>query len=99
MAGLSNVSCLPEGTRTGTKTKHGQGLLSRQGQNLLPVSVLHSWVAGNAEDGKVLLELLNLQFDILCQASGCRHINEGLGQLIYHSPHISCLLRDFLSIQ
>jgi hypothetical protein len=34
--------------------------------NLLPVPFFHSWVAGNAEERKVLLKLINLQLDILC---------------------------------
>lgn len=34
-------------------------------KNLLPVSILHAGVAGDVEDGYVLLELLNLQLDVL----------------------------------
>ena len=35
-------------------------------KDLLPVSVFHSWVAGNGEDRDVLLEFINLDFHILC---------------------------------
>lgn len=34
--------------------------------NLLPVPILHARVAGDVEDGYVLLELFNLQLDVLC---------------------------------
>lgn len=38
----------------------------RQDKNLLPVPILHPGVAGDVQDGNMLLELLNLQLDILC---------------------------------
>lgn len=48
-------------------------------RDLVPVPVFHSRVAGDAEDGDVLLELVDLDLHVLRQAPGRRHIGEGLG--------------------
>lgn len=83
-----------------TRTRYGLGWWGMgRDKDLLPVLVFHSWVAGNIEDRDVLLELINLDFHILCQAPGCRHISEGLSQFIYCPPHIPYFLCNFFSIQ
>ena len=83
-----------------TRTRYGLGWWGvGRDRDLLPVLVFHSRVAGNVEDRDVLLELINLDFHILCQAPGCRHINEGLSQFIYCPPHVPYFLCNFFSIQ
>lgn len=68
-------------------------------RDLLPVPVFHPRVAGDGEDGDVLLELVDLDFHVLRQAPGRRHVGEGLGQFVDRPPHVPDLLRDFLSVQ
>lgn len=52
------------------RTRYGLGWAGWLGvgrdRDLLPVPIFHSWVAGNGEDRDVLLELINLDFHILC---------------------------------
>lgn len=74
--------------------------MTRDGdRDLVPVPVFHSRVAGDAEDGDVLLELVDLDLHVLRQAPGRWHIGEGLGQFVDRPPHIPDFLRDLLGVQ
>lgn len=66
---------------------------------LLPVSLLHSTIADNEQDRKMLFKFIKLEFHGFCHAPGHRHIWKALTELVHGPPHISNLFINFISIQ
>ena len=56
-------------------------------------------VADGLQDRQVVLELVDLCLDILCNAAWAVLVTEGLGQLVHCAPHLIDLLVNLLSIQ
>ena len=63
------------------------------------MSVTDTRVADGVQDGQVVLELIDLCFDTLCNATWAILVIESLGQLVNCAPHVADLCVNLLSVQ